>query len=194
MSIDQAREENAYAIGLQAYLWGFPLHDYSHRPKHRSWQPISNDFSKYEELKTAKDRFVVTPNNVTIDAYASLDLTAEPAVIFVPALADSRWYIVQIGDSFDEIVRNIGGTKGPQPGVYVVTGPDFSGDVPGDMIRPRSRTKIGVAAVRIFVAGSADLPKAIEAQKGFQPPASFRLSPLRAGLSVAEPPSANAAL
>jgi hypothetical protein len=25
MSADQAREENAYAVGLQAYLWGFPL-------------------------------------------------------------------------------------------------------------------------------------------------------------------------
>jgi hypothetical protein len=28
-SSEQAREENAYAIGLQAYLWGFPLHYYS---------------------------------------------------------------------------------------------------------------------------------------------------------------------
>jgi hypothetical protein len=187
MSIDQAREENAYAIGLQAYLWGFPLYDYS-RTEPKSIEvggAYLNDFRKYEELKTAKDRFVVTPNNVTIDAYASLDLTAEPAVIFVPALADSRWYIVQIGDSFDEIVRNIGGTKRPQPGVYLVTGPDFSGDVPGDMIQIRSRTKIGVAAVRIFVAGSADLPKAIEAQKGFSlmPLSAY----LRSGLAYRSP-------
>ena len=29
MSSEQAREENAYAIGLQAYLWGYPLHEYS---------------------------------------------------------------------------------------------------------------------------------------------------------------------
>ena len=79
-----------------------------------------------------------------IDAYAEMDLTAEPVVVFVPALSEPRWYIVQIGDSFDEIVRNIGGTKGAQPGVYVVTGPDYRGAVPGDMVEIRSRTSLAV--------------------------------------------------
>jgi hypothetical protein len=169
MSAQQAREEIAYALGLEAYLWGFPLHYYS-RSTPKSVEvggSYINDFRKYPELKTAKDRFVVTPNNVTIDAYATLDLTAEPVVIFVPALSDPRWYIVQIGDSFDEIVRNIGGTKGPQSGVYVVTGPDFTGAVPGEMTEVKMRTKIGLAAVRILANGAADLPKAVEAQKGF---------------------------
>ena len=76
--------------------------------------------------------------------------------------------IVQIGDSFDEIIRNIGGTKGPQPGVHIITGPDFTGTVPGEMIQIKSRTKIGVVAVRILANGVADLPKAVDAQRGFQ--------------------------
>ena len=136
MTAEQSREENAYAVGLQAYLWGYPLRYYG-RSTPKSVEvggSYINDFRKYPELKTAKDRFVVTPNNVTVDAYATLDLTAEPVIIFVPALAEARWYIVQIGDSFDEIIRNVGGIKGAQPGVYVVTGPDFKGEVPGDMI------------------------------------------------------------
>lgn len=29
LTADQAREENAYAIGVQAYLWGFPLAEYT---------------------------------------------------------------------------------------------------------------------------------------------------------------------
>jgi hypothetical protein len=169
MSAEQTREENAYAVGLQAYLWGFPLHYYS-RSTPKSVEvggSYINDFRKYPELKTAKDKFVVTPNNVTIDAYATLDVTAEPVVVFVPAIAEPRWYIVQIGDSFDEIIRNVGGIKGPEPGVYVITGPDFTGIVPGEMIQVKSRTKFGVAAVRILANGAADLPKAAEAQKGF---------------------------
>jgi hypothetical protein len=170
MSIDQAREENAYAIGLQAYLWGYPLRYYAlNSPKAVAvGGAFLNDFKKYTELKTAKDRFVVTPNNVTIDAYAELDLTAEPIVIVVPPLGEQRWYIVQIGDSFDEITGNIGGTKGAQPGVYVVTGPDFAGSVPGDMTQIKGRTKIGVAAVRILAKGASDLSRAVEAQKGFR--------------------------
>jgi hypothetical protein len=126
-----------------------------------------NAFRKFTALKTAKDRFVVTPNNVTIDAYANFDVTAEPVVVFVPRLSEPRWYLVQMGDAFDEVFRNVGGTKGPQPGVYVVTGPDFKGQVPGDMIQVPTRTRIGVMAVRIFANGEADLPKAVEAQKGF---------------------------
>jgi hypothetical protein len=169
MTADQAREENAYAIGLQAFLWGYPLHYYS-RSTPRSIEVSGsyiNDFRKYTELKTARDKFVVTPNNVTIDAYGTFDVTAEPVVVFVPTLAEPRWYIVQIGDSFDEIIRNIGGTKGAEPGVYVITGPDFTGQVPGEMTQLKSRTRIGVAALRILANGTADLPKAVEVQTGF---------------------------
>ena len=36
------------------------------------------------------------------------------------------------------------------------------------MIHVKSRTKIGLAAVRILANGATDLPKAVEAQKGFQ--------------------------
>jgi hypothetical protein len=137
LSGDQAREENAYAIGLQAYLWGFPLAEYT-RTEPKAVQvggAYVNDFRKFPALKTAKDRFVVTPNNATIDAYAAVDLTAEPVVIFVPTLAKPRWYIVQIGDSFDEIIQNVGGTKGAQPGVYVITGTAHK--------RPSSMVRIG---------------------------------------------------
>jgi hypothetical protein len=187
LSAEQAREENAYAVGLQAYLWGFPLHYYS-RSSPKSVEvggSYINDFRKYPGLKTAKDRFVVTPNNVTIDAYATFDVTAEPVVAFVPALTEPRWYIVQIGDSFDEIIRNLGGTKGPQPGVYVITGPDYTGEVPGEMIPIKSRTKIGLVAVRILANGAADLPKAAEVQKGFylMPLSAY----LRSGLAYKPP-------
>lgn len=129
MTVEQAREENAYTLGVQAYLWGGPLLEYGHTvPKTlQVGGAYMNDLRKYNDLKTAKDRFIVTPNNVTIDAYGNLDLGTEPVVVFVPKLSVPRWYIVQIGDMFDEIIRNVGGTKGEQPGVYLVTGPDFAG-------------------------------------------------------------------
>jgi hypothetical protein len=188
MSSEQTSEENAYAIGLQAYLWGFPLHYYSRTtPKTiEIGGSYLNDFRKFPEPKTAKDKFVVTPNNVTIDSYAISDVTAEPIVVVVPALVEPRWYIVQIGDTFDEIARNIGGTKGPQPGVYVVTGPDYAGEVPGETTQIKTRTKIGLIAVRVLASGAADLPKAVEAQNGFNlmPLSAY----LRYGLAYKRPP------
>ena len=170
MSAEQAREEAAYTLGVQAYLWGVPLVEYGKTEIEglKVGAFHINSFRMYPALKTAKDRFVVTPNNVTIDGYASFDVREEPAVIFVPKLTEERWYIVQLGDRFDEIFHNIGGTKGQQPGVYVITGPDFDGPIPGEMTQLRSRSRMGAAALRVFVKGEADLPGAVEAQRGFQ--------------------------
>jgi hypothetical protein len=42
----------------------------------------------------------------------------------------------------------------------VITGPEFSGRIPGDMTEVSLRTKLGFCAVRIAVTGSADLPNA----------------------------------
>jgi hypothetical protein len=167
--VGQAREENAYVLGVLAYLWGFPLRFYEVTEAEglRAGAVGLNTYRRYTELKTARDRFVVTPNNVTIDAYASYDVGQEPLVIVVPVLARPRWYLVQIGDSFDEIVRNLGGIHGPQPGAYLLTGPDFRGTVPGEMARIATRTPRGPMAVRIFANNEADLPGAVEAQKGF---------------------------
>ena len=187
MTSDQAREKYAYALGVQAYLWGFPLRFYGGMVPEalKAGGSYVNDFRKFTDVKTAKDRFV-TPNNVTIDGYSCFDLTHEPLVVFVPKLSAPRWYIVQIGDSFDEIIHNVGGIKGEQPGVYVITGPDFAGNIPGDMIQVKSRTRQGPLALRVFVNGTADLPKVREAQSGFlaMPLSAY----LRYGLGYKRPP------
>jgi hypothetical protein len=169
-SPEAAREEQAYVLGVQAYLWGYPLYAYAltDAAAERAGATGRNQFHKFTTLKTAQDRYVVTPNNVTIDAYGQADLGHEPAVLYVPTLAEPRWYLVQIGDNFDEVAANIGGRKGPQPGTYVLTGPDHHGPVPGDMLQVRLRTSRGIVAARIFVNGQADLPNAVQAQAGFQ--------------------------
>ncbi|MGO4835595.1 DUF1254 domain-containing protein, partial [Rhizobiaceae sp. 2RAB30] len=178
MTTEAAREETAYTLGVQAYLWGLPLV--------MSGQTLAagvkagavrvNDFRKFDKLKTAADRFVTTPNNVTLDAYGAADVSSEPVVIFVPKLSEPRWYLVQVGDYFDEVVRNIGGIKGEQPGTYILTGPEFKGSVPGEMTEIKLRTNVDTVAARVFTSGGDDLAKAVDVQKG------IRLMPLSAYL------------
>ena len=169
MSPSFEREENAYTLGVQAGLWGYPLaHRVEAFPRALDVEGAGhNSFRKFDRLKTADDRFVVTPNNLTIDAYGILDLTDGPVVVHLPKLNSDRWYIVQIADAFDDVILNVGGSRPHVPGVYLITGPDYQGRVPGDMIQVKFRTNIGFAAVRIAVAGSADLPGAVRAQQGF---------------------------
>jgi hypothetical protein len=73
---------------------------------------------------------------------------------------------VQIGDRFDEVVANIGGVKGPRAGTYLIVGPDFHGEPPGEMTLIRSRTTQGLVAVGVFVAGQDDVAAAAQAQAG----------------------------
>ncbi len=84
------REENAYTLGVQAGLWGYPLaHRIDAYPKALAVKGIGyNSFQRFERLKTAEDRFVVTPNNLTIDSYAIFDVRQGPVVVHVPKLAE----------------------------------------------------------------------------------------------------------
>ena len=90
-----------------------------------------NSFRKFDQLKTADDRFVVTPSNLTIDAYAIWDLSRGPVVVNVPTFSKPRWFIVQLADAFDDVIHNIGGTRPAVPGAYLLTGPEFQGGCQG---------------------------------------------------------------
>jgi hypothetical protein len=187
MSVEQIEEQKAYAAGIQVALWGRPLVDNVHTLSAalKANAVGLNYFRKFSDLKTAADKFVNTPNNVSIDAYGASDLTSEPVVLSVPVLNERRWYIVQIGDYFDQVVYNVGGSKGPEPGLFLITGPDFHGMIPAGIKEIKVGTKLAVVANRVFVNGDADLPNARAVQEG------FNLLPLsvfqKSGLSFKRP-------
>lgn len=165
---EQIREEHAYVVGVQALLWATPLTEYVHSIHDgiKAGAAFAGYLHKFASLKTASDRYVNTPNNVSIDAYGNAFLKDEPVVISVAAIKESRWYIVQIGDMFDEIVYNIGGLKGAEPGLFLLTGPDYHGPVPANMQEIRVRTQVAVVANRVFVNGENDIPDAKAVQAG----------------------------
>jgi hypothetical protein len=169
MSIEQIAEERAYATGIQAALWGRPFIEYinTNYAALKAGASYRNYLHKFADLKTAADRYVNTPNNVSIDAYGFADLLDEPLVVKVPPLMENRWYLVQIGDMFDEVVYNIGGSNGPEPGPFLLTVADYSGPIPAAMKQIKSRTHAVVVANRTFVGGEKDLPAARAVQEGF---------------------------
>jgi hypothetical protein len=169
MTSEQAREEYAYAIGVKTAIWGRPFVDNVHTlaAALNAGAVGLNYLRKFPDLKTASDRFVNTPNNVSIDGYACADLASEPVVVRVPSIRENRWTIVQIGDYYDQVVYNIGGSKGAEPGLFLLTGPDYHGQVPAGMKEIRIRTKLAVIANRVFVNGDTDLAPAREMQQGF---------------------------
>ena len=155
-------EENAYTLGVQAVLWGYPM--------------VCQARAGEASVRIGSAGVNAFRCDGAAGAFGWLDLRDGPVVLHVPALAEPRWYLVRIGDTFDEVAANVGGSKGPRPGAHAITGPDFRGEVPGEMTRVRLRTRQALATARVFVDGVADLPGAVEALRG------FRLLPLSAYL------------
>jgi hypothetical protein len=185
-----AREEDAYTLGVQAILWGYPMACTARAAEAavRIGASHVNAFRRIPKLKTAADRYAVRPNNVTVDVHGWLDLRDGPVVVRVPTVTERRWYIVQIGDTFDEVATNIGGIRGPRAGAFAVCGPRFDGKLPGELTKVGLRTTQAVCAVRVFVDGEADLPDAVEVQNGFHlmPLSAY----LREGLAYRPPEGA----
>ena len=90
----------------------------------------------------------------------------EPIVVKVPPIKDDRWYIVQISDYFDEIVYNIGGSNGPEPGLFLIRHYGSHGPIPSGMQQIKVRTQVAAVANRIFVNGESDLPAVVAIQQG----------------------------
>ena len=101
---------------------------------------------------------------MTLDGYCAFDVRREPLVVHVPAPTEPRWYLVQIGDFFDEIIHNVGGIKGPTAWRVRHHRPGFRGILPGEMTEVRSCTTQRVLGARVFVNGEADLEAAATAQ------------------------------
>src|SRR5690349_15125271 len=87
-----AQEEDAYTLGVQAILWGYPMVCTARTAEAalRMGSSNINTFRRIPKLKNAGDRDVTRPNNVTIDAHGWLDLRKGPVVLHVPALAERR--------------------------------------------------------------------------------------------------------
>jgi hypothetical protein len=78
---DKVREDLAYSIGIQAYIYGYLVMDLYRTfyegtlDPNRGHNVTLNQFNFSRKLVTPKDDWVVTPNNDTIYNRAFLDRT-----------------------------------------------------------------------------------------------------------------------
>ncbi len=181
MSPDQVREQEAFSIGVQAYIWAYPLEEVCRTMKLMTGvskpegirAPV-NRFGHARQLITPAIRDVVRPNNDTLYSIAWLDLDAEPIVLHVPKMQE-RYYVFQMLDAYTNVVANIGRrTVGSQGGNFAVTGPGWEGELPQGVKRIESPTPIVWVIGRTLVEDEADLPNVIALQD------RYALTPLSA--------------
>jgi hypothetical protein len=174
---------NPQDIATLAYIWGYPLVsvvrlvDYSSSPNVPAAPgrgPI-NTFSSFPSFPTSNFTDIVSINVDTLYSFGLLNLTKEPVVLQVPPIS-GRYYTLQFIDAYSNNFLYIGSRLNDTTGgTYLITGPNWKGDVPPSMKEIKSPTNTVDIGGRIFVNGTADVPNvnAIQAKLMLTPLSAF---------------------
>ena len=169
--------EEARAIAKEAYIYGFPMVDsyriqYSYfvdtnSPEYKGgWNQVHNSARVY----TPDDKAVQTPNSDTPYSQLGADLRAEPLVVTVPAVENTRYYSLQFIDLYTHNFAYVGSrATGSDSGSFLLAGPGWQGEAPPGIKRViRSETEFVLVFYRTQLLGPEDIENVKEVQSGYK--------------------------
>ena len=169
-------EDEAHALGVNAYLYFYPLitMDITRRqltnqePGPGSLGGPMNRFANIEAFPAADMRVVVRPNFDTLYSSGWLDLTKEPVVVSAPD-TNGRYYLLPMLDMWTDVFASPGWrTTGTEAANFLVTPPGWSGTVPGGMTRIDAPTPYVWIIGRTKTDGPADYDAVHKIQAGYK--------------------------
>jgi hypothetical protein len=125
-----ATEQEAYAIGVDAYLYFYSLVTMDITRKQltnvehgKGLSGPMNAFANNSEYPPADMKVVVRPNFDTLYSSGWLDLTKEPVIVSVPDTG-GRYYLLPMLDMWTDVFASPGWrTTGTQAGNFIVVPP-----------------------------------------------------------------------
>ena len=179
--IAQGEEADAYAQGIQAYVWGYPLvrmervaRQYTDVPANNpptSYRAPLNQIGWARDLDTAASKDMPTSNNDTFYMSAIVDLD-QPHILSVPDTND-RYYVVDVFNMWQELEHYIGRrTTGTAAGNFALVPPGWKGDLPAEV------TRLDVTTDKIWLWGRLRLTQGEDKAPVLALQKKFRLTPL----------------
>jgi hypothetical protein len=193
-------EEEARAIGVDAYLYFYPLvtMDVTRKqltnvePGKVPGRGPMNMFSNVPTYPPADDKVIVRPNFDTLYSIAYLDMTQEPMVISVPDTG-GRYYLLPMLDMWTDVFASPGWrTTGTQAGNFLVTPlgwrPDLRERFIDEFRLPRDTQRIEAPTPIVWIIGrtKTDGPSDYDAVHKIQ--AGFKVTPLSEWGRTPRPP------
>ncbi len=169
-------EAEAHAIGVDAYLYFYPLitMDVTRKqlsnmePGPGSLGGPMNRFANIQAFPTVDMRVVVRPNFDTLYSSGWLDLTKEPVVVSAPD-TNGRYYLLPMLDMWTDVFASPGWrTTGTGPGNFLITPPGWSGAVPAGFRRIDAPTPYVWIIGRTKTDGPADYDAVHKIQDGYK--------------------------
>jgi hypothetical protein len=168
-------EQELHAIGVQAYLYLYPLvtMDLTRKQLTNVTRPEGvhapmNTFINLGEYPSADLRVVVRPNFDTLYSTAFLDLTKGPVI--VSALdTGGRYYLLPMLDMWTDVFASPGWrTTGTQAGNFLITPPGWNGAVPSGTTRISAPTPYVWIIGRTKTDGAQDYDAVHKIQAGYK--------------------------
>jgi len=192
LSPDEANAKQAYAIGVQAYIWGYPMvvmqksRDAMTRAGDapgtaEQFKKTGKFFAPVNQVANAwgmlgpKFSAVQSGNSDTLYTVIWYDSSSEPYVLHLPE-AKGRYYTFQFIDAYTNNFRYASTrTMGSQEQNYALVAPGWSGKIPKGVIRVDCPTPTGFIIGRWFVASEKDVAavNAIQKQVTMTPLSSY---------------------
>ena len=171
---DAGREEQAFKVGVEAYVYGYPLvlMDVSKRvmtnvPSPQDKAAPVNQFAHVASFPDPSFKNVVSPNADTLYSIAWLDLAKEPIVLHVP---DTQGPLLPDADArrLDQRLRLPGKrTSGTGEGDFALVGPGWNGTLPEGVKEIKSPTNMVWIIGRTQTNGKADYEAVHAIQKQY---------------------------
>ena len=173
-------EPEAHTIGIEAYLYFYPLvtMDVTRKdatniePGKEFGKGPMNMFTNIPAYPPASFKGVVRPNFDTLYSIAWLDLTVEPMIVSVPD-TDGRYYLLPMLDMWTDVFASPGWrTTGTHAGDFLIAPPGWNGQVPS------GTTRINAPTPYVWIIGrtKTDGPQDYAAVRKIQ--AGYKVTPL----------------
>ncbi|MBO9539040.1 DUF1254 domain-containing protein [bacterium] len=185
-------EQEAYDLGSEAYVYGYPLvtMDTTRRvmtnvPRPEARRAPMGQFVNLRSYPDATFRDVTAPNADTLYSTAWLDLAKEPYVLHVPDEA-GRYYLMPMLSGWTDVFASPGSrTTGTKAQDFAIVGPGWKGALPKGITKIQAPTTMVWILGRTYCTGTPADYQAVHAIQD-----QYKLMPLSAYGKPYTPPSA----
>jgi hypothetical protein len=171
-SADKAKEDEARANGIEAYIYAYPLvtmemtrRVMTNVAKPEGTRAPMGQLVRMRHYPDASFRDVTAPNADTLYTTGWVDVGKEPWVLSLPD-AKGRYYLMPMLDGWTNVFQVPGKrTTGTKAQKYLITGPGWNGNVPQGVTQYKSPTSIVWLLGRIYCTGTPQDYAAVHAMQ-----------------------------